>query len=155
MFVQGVSHIAIGVRDMDASLGFYRDVLGLRVDFDDIEVMGNGSQRRGVYLRYGDSPVDTFIVLDQQLGTRPEGDPADLFQVGVHHFGMWVEDVDAAAARARAAGHRVIAEPRDVDTIKYGEAPGGTIRYAFLLDPDGNTVQCEQRIEPADQPVRE
>jgi catechol 2,3-dioxygenase-like lactoylglutathione lyase family enzyme len=148
MFVQGVSHVAIGVRDMDRSMAFYRDVLGLRVDFDDIEVMGNGSKRRGVYLRYGDDPRDTFIVLDQQIETGTFGQPATLFQVGVHHFGLWVDDVEAIAKRAEAAGCEITSAPRDVDTIKYGEAPGGTIRFLFVLDPDGNTVQCEQRITP-------
>jgi catechol 2,3-dioxygenase-like lactoylglutathione lyase family enzyme len=29
--MKAVSHIAIGVRDMDRSLGFYRDLLGLKV----------------------------------------------------------------------------------------------------------------------------
>ena len=30
----GMSHIAICVRDMDKSLGFYRDILGMEVTFD-------------------------------------------------------------------------------------------------------------------------
>ena len=30
MTIEAVSHIAVGVRDMEVALGFYRDVLGLR-----------------------------------------------------------------------------------------------------------------------------
>ena len=30
----GMSHIAICVRDMDKSLGFYRDILGMEVTYD-------------------------------------------------------------------------------------------------------------------------
>ena len=56
MSIQAVSHIAVGVRDMDAALGFYRDVLGLRVTADKIEEFPQGpgqapAQRRAVYLR--------------------------------------------------------------------------------------------------------
>ncbi|MBC7785864.1 MAG: VOC family protein, partial [Burkholderiales bacterium] len=32
--MQGVSHISIGVRDMERSLRLYRDVLGLKVHRD-------------------------------------------------------------------------------------------------------------------------
>jgi catechol 2,3-dioxygenase-like lactoylglutathione lyase family enzyme len=46
MAVHGISHVAVGVRDMDRSVAFYRDVLGLRVGFDDIEVMGDGDAAR-------------------------------------------------------------------------------------------------------------
>ena len=37
MTVHSVSHVAVGVRDMDRSLTFYRDLIGLDVRFDDIE----------------------------------------------------------------------------------------------------------------------
>ena len=34
MPIRAVSHIAVGVRDMDRSLEFYRDVLGMSVSLD-------------------------------------------------------------------------------------------------------------------------
>ena len=34
MDASAVSHIAVCVRDLDRSLAFYRDILGMRVDFD-------------------------------------------------------------------------------------------------------------------------
>ena len=37
MPVRNVSHIAIGVRDMDRSLRFWTDVVGLHVTLDTIE----------------------------------------------------------------------------------------------------------------------
>ena len=53
MTVAAVSHIAVGVRDMEVALGFYRDVLGLRVTADNIEEFPQGpgqepAQRRAV-----------------------------------------------------------------------------------------------------------
>ena len=37
MPVKNISHIAIGVRDMDASLPFWTDVVGLHVSLDATE----------------------------------------------------------------------------------------------------------------------
>ena len=42
MTIEAVSHIAVGVRDMEVALGFYRDVLGLRVTADNIEEFPQG-----------------------------------------------------------------------------------------------------------------
>ena len=42
MEIQAVSHIAVGVRDMDLALGFYRDVLGLRITADKVEEFPQG-----------------------------------------------------------------------------------------------------------------
>ena len=151
MLVRGVSHVAIGVRDMDTVLPFYRDVLGLRVDFDDVEEFGDGkdrpvTRRRAVYLHHTDDPTSSFLVLDQQLTRDPTGTPAELFQVGFHHFGLWVDDVDAIVERATEAGCGPTRPPSNADTVAYGEAPGGVIRTVFFRDPEGNVVQCDQRM---------
>ena len=151
MLVRGVSHVAIGVRDMDTVLPFYRDVLGLRVDFDGVEEFGDGrdrpvTKRRAVYLHHTDDPTSSFLVLDQQLTRDPAGDPAELFQVGFHHFGLWVDDIDAIVDRATKAGSGPTRPPSNADTVAYGEPPGGVIRTVFFRDPEGNVVQCDQRV---------
>jgi catechol 2,3-dioxygenase-like lactoylglutathione lyase family enzyme len=152
MGIRGVSHVAVGVRDMDRSLEFYRDVIGLKVRFDETEEFSGGSsgkfptiKRRGVYLEYGAAGDDSFIVLDQQLGRDPWGQPAELFQVGIHHFGFWVDDIDDIADRARAGGFDILTGPGDADSKNYGEPSGKSVRSMFLYDPDGNSVQCDQR----------
>ncbi len=57
--MKAVSHIAIGVRDMDRSIHFYRDLLGLKVCLDTMENVGGlkslftnpqKGKRRAVYL---------------------------------------------------------------------------------------------------------
>jgi catechol 2,3-dioxygenase-like lactoylglutathione lyase family enzyme len=151
MTVRSVSHVAVGVRDMDRALGFYRDVIGLPVVFDDIEEFRSvdgqpGVKRRGVYLRWSDDPHAPFIVLDEQLTRDHDGVPKRLFETGIHHFGFWVDDVDAIADRARGAGIEFVYGPADADTVTYGEAAGGTIRFMLMRDPDGNVVQVDQRV---------
>ena len=151
MAIQAVSHVAVGVREMERALLFYRDVIGLRVRADLIEeipAMGGepARKRRGVYLCWSEGPRESFLVLDQQLTTPPYGEPARIFQVGIHHFGFWVDDVDAIAERARAGGFRLVTQPGIGDTKTYGEPPGGKVKTCFLLDPDGNCVQVDQRL---------
>jgi catechol 2,3-dioxygenase-like lactoylglutathione lyase family enzyme len=153
MAIHSVSHVAVGVRDMDRALRFYRDVIGLDVRFDDIEEFGGvdgrpGVKRRGVYLRWSDDPHAPFIVLDEQLSREPTGAPKQLFETGIHHFGFWVDDVDAIAERARAEGVEFVHGPADAGTVAYGEPAGGTIRFMLVRDPDGNVVQVDQRVAP-------
>jgi catechol 2,3-dioxygenase-like lactoylglutathione lyase family enzyme len=152
--VLSVSHIAVGVRDMEVALGFYRDVLGLRVTADKIEEFPQApglppAQRRAVYLRWVDGPHASFIVLDQQITNEIRGEPAELFQMGVHHFAFWVDDLAAMMERVHAAGVTVLmgGDPtsRGADTEMYGEAPGGRVHSVFLRDPEGNYVQLDQR----------
>jgi catechol 2,3-dioxygenase-like lactoylglutathione lyase family enzyme len=146
MGMRAISHVAVGVRDMERSLPFYRDVLGLPVAADQEEDAGFGGRRRAVYLRWGDDPHASFVVLDQQLERPEQGEPAALFDIGVHHFGFWVDDVEGVAARARDAGVELVVEPSIGDTWLYGEPPGGKVKVAFLRDPDGNIVQVDQRM---------
>lgn len=153
MGVRAVSHLAIGVRDMERSLVFWRDALGLEVAVDQIESFGGSDrfparERRGVYLRWpsGGEPGDaSFVVLDEQRSVDPSGSPAELFDVGLHHVGFWVDDLDEIADRLRAAGFDPMLGPAESDTRDYGEAPGGVVRTLFVRDPDGTIVQFDQR----------
>jgi len=150
MAIKNVSHIAIGVRNMETSLPFWTDVVGLHVTLDTIEeftIGGEAVRRRGVYLRDREGPDEPFVVLDEQLTRDKTGDAKPLFDIGVHHFGFWVDDIDGIAGRARSAGVPIIVEPseRGADTVTYGEPPGGLVRAMFVRDPDGNTVQFDQR----------
>jgi catechol 2,3-dioxygenase-like lactoylglutathione lyase family enzyme len=138
---------------MEQSLRFYRDLLGLRVDADQPEDVarrgGPPNQRRAAYLRWDEGDHASFVVLDQQL-SRPHGnDPLRLFDVGVHHFAFWVDDLEVIVERMRAAGVEVALEPAPGDTKLYGEAPGRKVLTAFLKDPDGNWVQLDQRMAPS------
>jgi methylmalonyl-CoA/ethylmalonyl-CoA epimerase len=150
MAIKNVSHIAVGVRDMDRSLPFWTDVVGLHVSLDTIEeftIDGERIQRRGVYLREREGADEPFVVLDQQLTKLKSGEPKPLFEIGVHHFGFWVDNIDEIHARARTAGVPIVVEPskRGADTATYGEPSGGFVRSMFVRDPDGNFVQFDQR----------
>ena len=63
MAVHGVSHIAIGVSDLDRSVDFYRDVVGMPVVVKEVESFAQGAgmwqmgaSRRAAYVRWRDGP---------------------------------------------------------------------------------------------------
>jgi catechol 2,3-dioxygenase-like lactoylglutathione lyase family enzyme len=151
MAIRAISHVAIGVRDMDRALRFYRDALGLRVKLDTIEELpgfagSDARKRRAAYLGWSEGPHESFVVLDEPLTNPPYGEPAKLFQTGIHHYSFWVDDMAAIVARVRAGDFEVLFEPGLGDTVAYGEAPGGKVLSTFLRDPDGNYVQLDQRM---------
>ncbi len=149
--VRNVSHIAIGVREMDKVLPFWTEVVGFHVSLDAVEEFTLGAEvirRRGVYLREAEGLNEPFVVLDQQLTREPRGVPKPLFECGIHHFGFWVDDLDEIRARAIEAGIAIVSEPTasGSDTTNFGEPPGGFVRGMIVRDPEGNTVQFDERV---------
>jgi catechol 2,3-dioxygenase-like lactoylglutathione lyase family enzyme len=152
--MRAVSHIAIGVSDMDRSLRFYRDLLGLRVTLDTMERIGGGGplfarsqkgERRAAYLRFEDGPHASFLVLSQNPG-GPSGEPLKIDQVGVHHFSFWVDDLRDRVEKLKVAGVKILLPPTESDTAAYGESPGGKVLTTLFADPDGTIVQFDQRL---------
>ncbi len=150
MGVKGISHVAIGVSDMDRALELYRDIIGLRVTKDHEEGGFGGDpaayRRRAVYLRLHDGPDEFFVVLDQQLDSPPHGRPPRILQLGTHHFSFWVDDLVELYEQAVTAGFRSIIGPTEADTDIYGEPAGGRVLTAIIKDQDGNPVQLDQRL---------
>ena len=148
MAVTNVSHVAIAVRDMDRALPFWTDLVGLHVTLDTIEefaMSGRPFSRRAVYLREREGSNESFLVLDQPCEGAAPGEVKAMFDLGVHHFGFWVDDIDGVAERARAMGAPIISGPVTTDSIRYGEAPGSQVRTLLIRDPDGNVIQFDQR----------
>ena len=147
-----VSHLAFGVTDLDRSLTFYRDVLGMSVRDDRthrtgasaMHTAGRGkSERRVANLSWDGS--DTFLVLSQFPDTT--GAAIKLDQVGIHHVALWVQDVRGLYERLSAAGVTFVAEPVEFDAKGYGLA-NGTVITCLLEDPDGIILQFDQHLQP-------
>jgi len=152
--MQGVSHVAIGVSNMDRSLPFYRDLLGLRVTLDTMEDVGGlpmlfhdskKGKRRAIYMRWEDGLEAPFIVLSAPVGPA-SGEPIKLDQVGIHHFSFWVKDLRARVDKLKAAGVSILVPPLESDTVAYGEPPGKKVLTCLFLDPDGIILQFDQRL---------
>jgi catechol 2,3-dioxygenase-like lactoylglutathione lyase family enzyme len=153
MVIRAVSHIAIGVRDLNTAVPFYRDMLGMRVVVDRQERFGDPSTeqptvraRRAVYLRWAEGEDTQFVVLDQQLAPPAGGEPTRLFHIGIHHVAFWVDDLEPFVAAAAAYGGSVVAPAVESGGPSYAEPEGSRVRTVYLTDPDGNIIQLDQRL---------
>jgi catechol 2,3-dioxygenase-like lactoylglutathione lyase family enzyme len=153
MSLGGVSHLAFGVRDMDRSLAFYRDGLGMEVTSDRVQQTpasdmyadpSRATSRRVAQLRWADDPDAPFLVLSAFPAAT--GTPLRLDQVGIHHVALWVKDLTGKAERLTAAGVRFVMEPTETDARGYGGQKGEKVLTCLFEDPDGIIVQFDERI---------
>jgi catechol 2,3-dioxygenase-like lactoylglutathione lyase family enzyme len=139
-------HTGLTVRDLERSLSFYRDTLGMETVFE--------QEKEGGYLAaivgYSDAhvrmahlafPGDTHrLELFQYLAPEPRGDAGEPRDVGITHVCLLVDDIESLHERLRSAGVDFYSEPVSVDT---GANAGGVGLY--LRDPDGITLELFQR----------
>ncbi len=114
----GLRHVALYVRDVGRSMAFYRDVLGMRLEWKPDE--------ENVYLTSGSDN----LALHQLPGNR---DPGEVQTLG--HIGFAVRspgDVDVWALRLRDHGVRLAKPPK---THRDGA------RSFYFYDPDQILIQ--------------
>ncbi|MGI0151162.1 MAG: VOC family protein [Thermoplasmata archaeon] len=123
------THTAINVRDLDESMKFYAEALGLTP----------GTRRR-----IPENHAEIGFLTEPTTGVRIEltrwenkGPPASGEELD--HIGFEVPDLDAALARARAAGAKVQKEPFTLS--------GGSHRIAFVTDPNEIWIELVERPE--------
>src|SRR5437763_1168760 len=140
--LQGLTHVGIGVSDMERSLHFYRDCLGFRHEHE-LRVAGEPSD---TLLRL--RGVDLHAVYLARDGVRiellafaspppPPPRPRAMNQHGLTHLSFRVADLDATLAALRAAGERVL----DETVIRF---PAYQSAACFIVDPDGQLIELVQ-----------
>ena len=119
-------HTMVRVTDLEASLHFYRDALGL-------EVVRQGEFPKGRYtLVYLAAPGDHEAQVELTYNWDPE------VYTGGRNFGhlaYQVEDIYAACARLQAHGVTILRPPRDG-------------YMAFVRSPDQISVELLQKGQP-------
>lgn len=127
--VETIDYVVLYVRDLEASIAFYRDVIGLPLKLQDsgyAEFAVRGT-KFGLYQR-----ARLPGLIGRQAGSgAPAGEVLFL-----------VDDVDAEAERLRGQGVEILAGPVD--------RPWGH-RTLHVLDPDGFVVELAQEI-PRERP---
>ena len=125
--IRGIGEIVIWVHDMEASLLFYRDTLGLTQ-------MSTPDMRGAIFLQAGPEVVNCpqqLVLVPLPAGAAEF--PSDRSQRPMHHFGLEIaaEDFDSERQRFEAMGKEV----------RFGEHPFLALKGMYLDDPDGNEVE--------------
>lgn len=144
--VTGFFHGGITVRDMDASLPFYRDGLGLEVAFDRIldadylrTVLATPlTTMRAVYLHI---PGGGFVELLEYRGVERLSGASRPCDPGSGHLCLYVEGIDDLWARLAQMGYT----SRSGAPVDITSGPNAGARSIYLHDPDGYAVELFQR----------
>ena len=147
--LKGIVHVGLTVTDLDRSVAFYRDVLGLAY-LGEMEMEGLETERlfqrkdckaRVAYLN--GSREMAAVEMIQFVGQEPERQTGDLFRTSISELCFFVEDIDREYRRLKEMGVEFLSEPQTFDSTKYGF---GKSRAVYLRDPDGIVLELLQTV---------
>jgi catechol 2,3-dioxygenase-like lactoylglutathione lyase family enzyme len=143
--ISALDHVALSVKDLDRSLAFYRDLLGLEVvrvldcppDTHLDEVVGMpGCSARIAHLKLGEGMLEIFEYADPRGRPLPPGHrQADH---GWVHLGFTSSDTRSDYERLRAQGVRFIREPLEFRP---------NVWICYFYGPDGEVCELRQTEE--------
>ena len=122
-------HTMLRVGDLQRSIAFYTDVMGMTL----LRQTENPSQNYSLaFVGYGRNPEHAELELTYNHGVSS-------YELGTAygHIAIGVPDAAAACAKIRAGGGQVTREP--------GPVKGGTTVIAFITDPDGYKIELIER----------
>lgn len=126
-----VLHTMVRVGDLDKSIEFYTNVLGM----DLLRKNENTEYKYTLaFVGYGDESQGAVIELTYNWDT-PEYD----LGTGYGHIALGFDDIYTTCDAIKAAGGLVTREP--------GPVKGGTTHIAFVKDPDGYMIELIQRSQ--------
>ena len=126
-------HTMLRVGDLDRSIRFYTDVMGMTL----LRRSENTSQNYSLaFVGYGSNPEHAELELTYNHGVSA-------YELGsaYGHIAIGVPDAAAACEKIRHGGGNV--------TREAGPVKGGTTVIAFITDPDGYKIELIERRDPA------
>jgi len=152
----GVDHIGVTVPDIEDATKFFKEAFDGKIAYDnkklgdapmagpDVEQklgVAQGAEVIHVRIIAFDNGSSIELFNYQHTGQREAVIASD---IGVQHFGFYVDDIQEAAEKFVAAGGQLLSEPGgilgDVEDgsgdFVYGRAPWGTLIELISYDPD-------------------
>jgi catechol 2,3-dioxygenase-like lactoylglutathione lyase family enzyme len=124
--VEGLDHLVLTVRDLDATCAFYRRALGM-------EVVTFGEGR--LALRFGHQKINVHPVANAHalVAAHPTPGSADLCFLSRAPLDVWIDhlaacDITLLAGPVKRAGAE------------------GPIESIYFRDPDGNLIEVSNRV---------
>jgi catechol 2,3-dioxygenase-like lactoylglutathione lyase family enzyme len=141
--MKGLHHVGITVKDLDASVRFYHDILGLGFwsepsPWFDGPGLGPavgvpGAALRQVSLRLGDTSLE---LLEYRSPPSETDGPLPSHNLGASHVAFVVDDIEAKKAELEAQGIEFFS---DVNVVDEGVLAGW--RWVYFADPDGYPLE--------------
>lgn len=150
--IKEVMHIGLTVSDMERSVSFYRDVLGLRFQGElimqgaatDVLFGRENSTVRVAYLNGSDHVFAPPVELLQFLGEEVRFDACDLGKTSISEICFRVDDLDAMYEHLLANRVECLSAPQSFDFTAYGF---GKSKALYFKDPDDIILELMEVIE--------
>ena len=141
--IKDVRHMGIVVSDMEKSLKFYRDLLGLKVKslvdeegkfLDNMLAHENVKNKVAkLYAKNGNALVE--LIDSKSYGNKKD---RDFFTIGASHFALTVDDLNETYDYLIKNGVKFTAPPQ--------QSPDGFAKVTFCEDPDGTLIELVEVI---------
>lgn len=142
------------VRDIENSLKLYRDVLGMRVIYDQMIRTPTGKPdsetdriRRLVFLRANDTYIGVLGLLEYQKPRKQQPLSRLAFEPGTSVQLFATTDLEAKYAAAQdVPGVEGLSPPRLVEYPSYDGSGTIPVRVSIISDPDGFTLEVNEPL---------
>lgn len=149
MSIRGIEHIGITVPDLDEATRFLVDAFDAFVLYNTLteeDPPQQGPEAQATLGITADTSVVAFRFLHLRNGPgielfearRPEPiQPISLGDIGIHHFAIYCDCVEASVSRAVAAGATALSGPRRLE----GPEEGSGNRMNYVRAPWGTLIE--------------
>ena len=141
--IKDVRHVGIVVSDMEKSLKFYRDLLGLKVkslEDEEGEFLDNMLAHENVKNKVAKLYTKNGNALIELIDSRSYANKKDrdFFTIGASHFAFTVDDLEKTYDYLVKNGVKFTAPPQ--------QTPDRFAKVTFCEDPDGTLIELVEVI---------
>ncbi len=149
--VNEVMHVGVTVSDMDRSIDFYQNILGLTFQGElvmqgretELLFQRTNCKARVAYLNGSDHVMAPPIELIQFIDDQAEKVSSDLHRTSISEICFRVSDIDKAYRQLIAHGVDCLSEPQLFD---FTDAGFGKSKAIYFRDPDGVVLELMQKL---------
>lgn len=150
--IKEIMHVGITVSDIEKSISFYRDILGLTYkgmltmegEETDLLFGSKDSKAKVAYLNGSNEIIAPPVELIQFVNKKASKEKADLFKTSISEICFAVKDIDKVYKHLVENNVECLSAPQPFDFTKDGF---GKSKAIYFKDPDGIILELMEVVE--------
>jgi catechol 2,3-dioxygenase-like lactoylglutathione lyase family enzyme len=143
--MKNIRHFGIVTTDIEKSLHFYQDLLGLKIKTEALEegsfidaILGLKDVKVRTIKMVADEGNALVELLHYESHRAGKKGDRQFFDLGISHLALTVINLDEEYRRLKEAGVSFVAPPQT--------SPNGKAKVAFCYDPEQNPIELVQEL---------